>query len=157
MRELDKIRLRLRSLFRRCGVDRELEDEFRFHLDHLVEEEIAAGAAPEEARRSALRKMGGITQFQEESRDMRRVNYIDDLLRDVRYAARNLRRQYLRRSCPPQKREQETKVSSTGHGLLDLNNPAPYRNGHSLGAVRSAKFFHNVSDVHLDGLFGDPQ
>ncbi|HYU46175.1 MAG TPA: ABC transporter permease [Terriglobales bacterium] len=92
MRALDKIRLRLRSLFRRRRVDRELEDEFRFHLDQLVEEEIAAGVAAEEARRSALRKMGGITQFQEESRDMRRVNYIDDLLRDVRYAARNLRR-----------------------------------------------------------------
>ncbi len=92
MRALDKIRLRLQSLFRRRRVDRELEDEFRFHLDQLVEEEIAAGVAAEEARRSALRKMGGITQFQEESRDMRRVNYIDDLLRDVRYAARNLRR-----------------------------------------------------------------
>jgi len=92
MRALDKIRLRLQSLFRRRRVDRELEDEFRFHLDQLVEEEIAAGVALEEARRSALRKMGGITQFQEESRDMRRVNYIDDLLRDVRYAARNLRR-----------------------------------------------------------------
>ena len=92
MRALDKIRLRLQSLFRRRRVDRELEDEFRFHLDQLIEEEIAAGVAAEEARRSALRKMGGITQFQEESRDMRRVNYIDDLLRDVRYAARNLRR-----------------------------------------------------------------
>jgi hypothetical protein len=84
LRALDKIRLRLRSLFRRRSVDRELEDEFRFHLDQLVEEEIAAGVAPEEACRSALRKMGGITQFQQESRDMRRVNYIDDLLRDVR-------------------------------------------------------------------------
>ncbi len=92
MRALDKIRLRLRSLFRRRRVDRELEDEFRFHLDQLVEEEITAGVAPEEASRSALRKMGGVAQFQEESRDMRRVNYVDDLLRDLRYAARNLRR-----------------------------------------------------------------
>ena len=92
MRALDKIRFRLRSLFRRRSADRELEDEFCFHLDQLVEEEIAAGVAPEEARGLALRKMGGITQFQEESRDMRRVNYIDDLLLDVRYAARNLRR-----------------------------------------------------------------
>jgi putative ABC transport system permease protein len=92
MRALNKIRLRLRSLFRRQSVDRELEDEFRFHFDQLVEEEMAAGMAPEEARRSALRKMGPITWFQEESRDVRRVNYIDDLLRDVRYGARNLRR-----------------------------------------------------------------
>ena len=91
MRAIDKLCLRLRSLFRRGSVDPELEAEFRFHLDQLVEEEIAAGVAPEEARTAALRKMGGITQFQEESRDMRRVNYVDDLLRDLRYAARNLR------------------------------------------------------------------
>ena len=82
MRVLDRIRLRLRSLFRRRSLDRELEDEFGFHLDQLVEEEMAAGLAPDEARRSAVRKMGGMLQFQEESRDMRHVNFIDDLLRD---------------------------------------------------------------------------
>ena len=92
MRVVAKIRLRFRSLFRRGGLDRELEDEFRFHLDQLVEEEMAAGLAPEEARRSAVRKMGGMVQFQEESRDMRRVNFVDDLLRDLRYAVRSLRR-----------------------------------------------------------------
>jgi len=92
MRVLAKIRLRFLSLFRRRGVDCELEDEFRFHLDHLVEEEMAAGLAPEEARRSAVRKMGGMLQFQEESRDMRHVNFVDDLVRDLRYAGRSLRR-----------------------------------------------------------------
>jgi len=92
MRALDKVRLRLRSLFRRSNVERELEDELRFHLDLLTEEDIAAGVPPAEARSAALRKIGGISQFQEECRDMRRVNYIDDLLRDLQYAGRNLRR-----------------------------------------------------------------
>jgi hypothetical protein len=92
MRVFTKIRLRFRALFIRRGLDCELEDEFRFHFDQLVEEEMAAGLAPEEARRSALRKMGGMVQFQEESRDMRRVNFVDDLLRDLRFAARSLRR-----------------------------------------------------------------
>ena len=92
MRALGKSRLRLRSLLRRSAVERELDDEFRFHLDHLVEENIAAGMPEEEARRSALRTIGGISQFQEECRDMRRTNYIDDLLRDLRYAGRNLLR-----------------------------------------------------------------
>jgi hypothetical protein len=36
--------------------------------------------------------MGGVTQFLEECRDMHRVNSIDDLLRDLRYAGRSLRR-----------------------------------------------------------------
>ena len=92
MRAQDKLGLRLRSLFCRGHVDRELETELRFHLDQLTEENIAGGMAPDEARRMAQLTMGHITQFQEECRDMRRVNYIDDFLRDLRYAGRNLRR-----------------------------------------------------------------
>ncbi len=92
MRVFDKLRLRLRSLFLRRNVESELEAELRFHLDQLVEENTARGLRPEEARSLALLKVGGITQFQEECRDMRRVNYIDDLSRDLRYAVRNLHR-----------------------------------------------------------------
>lgn len=92
MRTLDKLRLRLRSLFLRRDVERELEAELGFHFDQLVAEKVAAGVAPDEARRLALLRIGGLTQFQEECRDMRRVNYVDDLLRDLSYAGRNLRR-----------------------------------------------------------------
>jgi putative ABC transport system permease protein len=92
MRVQDKFRLRLRSLFFRRRLDRELETELRFHLDQLTEENIAGGMAADEARRMAQLTMGKITQFQEECRDMRSVNYTDDLLRDLRYAGRNLRR-----------------------------------------------------------------
>jgi predicted permease len=92
MRPFDKLRLRFRSLFRRAKVNQELDTEFRFHLDQLTEEHMACGMAPAEARRAALRGMGGISQLQEECRDMRGVNYLEDLRRDIRYAARNLRR-----------------------------------------------------------------
>src|SRR5215470_3114969 len=84
--------LRLRSLFRRRQVEQELDEELRYHLERQIEEHIAKGMTPEEARYAALRAMGGIEQRKEECRDMRRVNYIDDLLRDLRYASRNLRR-----------------------------------------------------------------
>jgi len=63
VRTQNKLFLRLRSLFLRRKVDRELETELRFHLDQLVDENISAGVAPDEARRLALLKMGGITQF----------------------------------------------------------------------------------------------
>jgi hypothetical protein len=46
VRSVDKICLRLQSLFRRGQVDRELDDEIRFHLDHLVEENITTGIKP---------------------------------------------------------------------------------------------------------------
>ena len=92
MRVQDKLRLRLRSLFFRGRVDRELEAEFRFHVEELTEENIASGMTPGEARRMARITVGSITQFQEECRDMRRVNLVEDLLRDLRYALRNLQR-----------------------------------------------------------------
>src|SRR5689334_2494711 len=91
-RWLRQAALRLRTLFQRHRVERELEEEFQFHIQQLIELEIARGLSPEEARFAALRAMDGVERRKEECRDMRRVNYIDDLLRDVRYAARNLRR-----------------------------------------------------------------
>ncbi len=90
MRILDKARLRLRSLFRRPAVEFELEAELRFHLDQLIKENIASGMPPEEARRAALRTIGGIPQYKDECRDMRRVNFIEDLVQDVRYTIRSL-------------------------------------------------------------------
>jgi putative ABC transport system permease protein len=46
----------------------------------------------DDAHRLALLEMGNITRLQEECRDMRQMTYIDDLVRDLRYAGRNLRR-----------------------------------------------------------------
>ena len=45
MRQFDTLRLRVRSLFHRRAVERELDNEIRFHLDQLMEEEIAGGRA----------------------------------------------------------------------------------------------------------------
>ncbi len=47
--------LRLRSLFRRSQVEQELDEELRFHVDRLVEEQVARGVSPDEARFAALR------------------------------------------------------------------------------------------------------
>src|SRR5262245_17240050 len=84
--------LRLRSLFRRSQVDRELEEELRYHIERQIEENIAKGMAPEEARYAALRAMRGVEQRKEECRDMRRVRWIEDLIQDLRYGLRTLRK-----------------------------------------------------------------
>jgi putative ABC transport system permease protein len=86
------IPLRLRSLLRRSQVERELDEEFQYHLERQTQEYIAKGMTAEEARYAALRAMGGIEQRKEECRDMRRVSFIDDLLRDLRYGLRALRK-----------------------------------------------------------------
>ena len=92
MRIFDKVRLRILSLFRRRRADAELESELRFHLDQLIEQNLALGMSPEKAGKLAMQQMGGVAQIQDECRDVRRVNLIDNLSRDLRHAIRVLRR-----------------------------------------------------------------
>src|SRR5688500_17515870 len=82
--------LRLRSLFRRSRVEDELDEEFQYHLERQIQEHIAKGLTPGEARYAALRAMGGVEQRKEECRAMRRVRVIEDLLQDLRYGLRTL-------------------------------------------------------------------
>src|SRR4030095_4956635 len=84
--------LRLRSLFRRAQVEEELDEELRYHIERQIEEHIAKGMMPEEARYAALRAMGGVERRKEECRDMRRVSLIEDLIQDLRYGLRTLRK-----------------------------------------------------------------
>lgn len=84
--------LRLRSLLRGRQVEQELDEELRFHLENKIEEGIAFGLSPAEARHRALRAMGGLEQHKEEMRESRRVHWLTDFFADVRYAFRSLRR-----------------------------------------------------------------
>jgi predicted permease len=85
------IPLRIRSLFRRGRVEEELREEFRFHFDQRLEEELARGVPEDEARRIALLAMGRQDRHMEECRDARRVSLLENLVQDVRYGARLLR------------------------------------------------------------------
>src|SRR3954451_12224227 len=84
--------LRLKSIFRPAQVERELDAELRFHLEHKIEEGLATGLTPDEARLAALRAMDGLDQRKEEMRDARRVHWLTDLMDDTRYATRSLLR-----------------------------------------------------------------
>ena len=84
--------LRLRSLFRRKEVDQELNDELRDHLEQQINENLAAGMSPEDARYSALRAMGGMTQIEQQCRDARGGNFVEDLVQDLQYGFRQLSR-----------------------------------------------------------------
>jgi predicted permease len=92
MRRLHALRLRVRSLFRAGAVERELREEVEYYLDRLTAENVAAGMTPRDARAAALRRFGGVAQRMEESRDARRVSWLVDAGRDLRYAVRVLRR-----------------------------------------------------------------
>ena len=83
MRWSSKLRLGVRSLFRSSQVEREPDEELRYHLEHLVDDYVAAGLSPSEARYRALREMGGIDQRKEECRDARGLQLVDSLRQDV--------------------------------------------------------------------------
>ena len=85
MRWFYKLPLRFRSLFLKSSVEQELAEELRFHLEKLIEEKVAKGMTPEEARYAGLRDLGGAEQIKEECRDARGVSFIEATLKDVRY------------------------------------------------------------------------
>ena len=89
---LYKLPLRLRSLFRGKSVEQDLNDELQYHLERKIEENIAQGLTPEESRFAALRAMDSLAQRQEECRETRGVNGIENTVRDIRYSLRVLRR-----------------------------------------------------------------
>jgi putative ABC transport system permease protein len=87
-----QLRLRLRSVFRGSRVEQELDEELQYHLDRQIEEGVSSGLTPDGARYAALRALGAITQNKEECRDVRAFNWLENLIQDVRYGVRTLRK-----------------------------------------------------------------
>ena len=83
---------RLRALFRRDALEAELDEELRIHFERQIEKYIRAGASPVVARRRAVLEFGGVTQIKEDCRDARGVNLFENLIQDVRFGARMLRK-----------------------------------------------------------------
>jgi putative ABC transport system permease protein len=85
---------RWRALTHRDELDQELDEELRFHLDRLTEQNIKNGMTPEEARRAALKTFNRVDQSKEECRDARGVGFIENVLRDASYSLRILVKSY---------------------------------------------------------------
>ena len=84
--------LRLCGLFRKRRLEREMAEELAGHLDLHTEDNIRAGMSPEEARRNAMLKLGGIEATKEAYRDRYGIPLLETVARDVRYSLRTLRR-----------------------------------------------------------------
>jgi putative ABC transport system permease protein len=81
---------RVWGTLRRRRLDQDLDEEVQEHLDMLVERFIHQGMTPEEARYAARRQFGGFTQLKEDLRERHGLPQIEILVRDVRYAFRQL-------------------------------------------------------------------
>lgn len=86
------LRYRMRALFQRDTLDRELDAELRFHLELEAERHERAGLAREEALRRARAEFGRLDGVKEASRRARGTMALERVLRDLRIAARRLRR-----------------------------------------------------------------
>jgi predicted permease len=71
-------------------MEEQLDKELLFHLEQHAADLIAAGHAPEEARRRARVALGGVEQVKEECRDARGTRWLEDLGQDLRYAWRTI-------------------------------------------------------------------
>jgi putative ABC transport system permease protein len=87
-----KLTYRLHALLREAKLERELNEEMRYHLEREIEESIRRGLSPEEARRVALVNFGGVERIKEEWRDARSFRLIEALWQNLRYSGRMLRK-----------------------------------------------------------------
>ncbi|NYF53491.1 ABC transporter permease [Tunturiibacter gelidoferens] len=88
----------LQTLWSRCvaffgesKLDEELDEELLTHLDLAVEENLHRGMSPQDARRAALLKFGGVAQTRESYRRQRGLPFVDALIQDVRFGTRQIR------------------------------------------------------------------
>jgi predicted permease len=83
---------RVRAFFRKEPLDHEFSAEVASHLELAIEENVQRGLSPEEARRQALVRFGGVEQAREQHRETRGLPQFDIFMQDLRYAFRTLRR-----------------------------------------------------------------
>ena len=79
-------------MMRRKRMLRELDQDIREHLEVETQDNLDRGMSPEEARYAALRKFGNITRIKEETREVWSIAWLEQLLQDIRFGMRTLRR-----------------------------------------------------------------
>ena len=84
--------LNLGRFFRRSQEDAELSQELEAHLSHEIDDNLARGMTPEEARRRARVKLGNPHAIRDQVWETNRIAWLEDTWRDLHYAARTLLR-----------------------------------------------------------------
>jgi predicted permease len=81
---------RLTGTVRSSRTDSDLEAELKCHLDLAAEDARRRGGSPADAARAATLEAGGLAHSMEALRDQRGLRWLEDFVRDVRYAIRAL-------------------------------------------------------------------
>jgi putative ABC transport system permease protein len=83
---------RISNLFSRSSVNREIDAELRSHIEMRVEDNLAIGMPPAEARRDAMLRFGNLTKTREHLNAVNAVLVVESISMDARYAFRQLAR-----------------------------------------------------------------
>ena len=89
---LHEFLLRLKALFLKRRLDREMEEELRFHQAMLQDKLLRQGLVPSDAQAETQRRFGRTSRWHERLRELWQFRRLEDLLRDVAFSARALRR-----------------------------------------------------------------
>jgi predicted permease len=92
MRQLRAWLLRFKGLFLKDARERELADELESHLQMHIDDNIRRGMSPQEARRVAVMKLGGVEQTKEAYRDRATIPFLESVVQDLRFTLRQLRK-----------------------------------------------------------------
>src|SRR5689334_18610544 len=92
MRQLRAWLLRVKGVFFKSARERELADELESHLQMHIDDNIRAGMSPQEAKRVAVMKLGGVDQTKEAYRDRSTIPFLESVVQDLRFTLRQLRK-----------------------------------------------------------------
>src|SRR5437773_4813985 len=87
-----RLRSFLSALVMRRRVEREMDEEWQFHLDARVDALVEAGMPRGEAERMARTEFGDRLRWKEQGREARGLRLIHELRSDAQYALRQMRR-----------------------------------------------------------------
>jgi predicted permease len=146
---LRRLKTRLSSIVRPGRAEQELDSELLFHLEMLVEQNIAGGMSPIEARQAALRSFGPMSRVKEEVRETWLARTFETLTQDIRYGYRNIGRNpgyalivVLTMGLGI---GANTAIFSVVNGVL--LKPLPYENGDQLVVLRQQQPLAGVEDL----------
>ena len=87
-----RLRTWSQAILHRSRMESEMDSELRFHIEARAEDLMRGGMTREEAMRRARIEFGGVERVKEEGREARGVSFLDELLQDLRYGQRVLRK-----------------------------------------------------------------
>src|SRR5215470_1402082 len=92
MTPLHRLLARVHALFKKQNLDADMDEEMRAHIEMRTQQYVDAGMNLKEARFAALKQFGWAESVKETCRDQRGVGWLEDLVEDVRYGGRTLRK-----------------------------------------------------------------